>query len=701
MKRLIFSKPVLTFVLVAISVQSSFAQDTLSYVDLVQRLHDMEYLATPPEVGEASGNFSSFDRRSRYDSATSTYIAWGANGDGSGYIRKEGDDMVVFEKDGPSVIWRFWSALAKEGHIKIYIDHNEKPVVDKPFRDFFETVNNEVPPLNYPNMVMTLSRGRNHFLPISYNKHCKIVLSPNWGAYYHITYTDYPKTATVPSYAASFTKEENFTLAQTDRILGSRGYERKKYDNEIVDTLYLKVNGREEVTIKELTGNRAISYIRIDFDRSLSQEEQQKLIEDLWLSINWDEDKQPSVLTPMGMFFGSYPNVYSYRSLPVGVINHSFYSNWWMPFSRKARLKLINKGDKSHAVNFTIVSAPLKEAADSLMRFHAIWHKGLDAGQQSVSTRRGDILIADFEKDNYVGWTVTGNAFGKVPAKGTFPPQSEVSGYKGTHLVNSFLNGDASTGTMTSKKFLINRKYLNYLIGGGSHTNKTGIQLLVDGRVVRTATGMETEQLLPGSWDVSAYMGKLGVLKIIDLEPGGWGHILVDQISLSDQNIARTDGRWLDWAFLNIKGKGRFCGITLHIENTWEEPKQESESWWYGKWDKKTIDWWWGEGDEKFFVDGEKFPSTFGTGSEDYIGYAWSAEPPFSLFDSPFASQPFTPINGNGHTIVNRFHIADNVPFQKSFEGYLEKYKTNQWSETNVCLFDAVVYWYQIPEKID
>jgi len=26
-------------------------------------------------------------------------------------------------------------------------------------------------------------------------------------------------------------------------------------------------------------------------------------------------------------------------------------------------------------------------------------------------------------------------------------------------------------------------------------------------------------------------------------------------------------------------------------------------------------DFWWGEGDEKFSVDGEKFPSAFGTGS--------------------------------------------------------------------------------------
>jgi hypothetical protein len=46
-----------------------------------------------------------------------------------------------------------------------------------------------------------------------------------------------------------------------------------------------------------------------------------------------------------------------------------------------------------------------------------------------------------------------------------------------------------------------------------------------------------------------------------------------------------------------------------------------------GAWDKKNIDWWWGEGDEKFFVDGEQFPSTFGTGSEDYVGTPLSPLP--------------------------------------------------------------------------
>ena len=39
---------------------------------------------------------------------------------------------------------------------------------------------------------------------------------------------------------------------------------------------------------------------------------------------------------------------------------------------------------------------------------------------------------------------------------------------------------------------------------------------------------------------------------------------------------------------------------------------------------------WWGEGDQKIFVDGESFPSTFGTGTEDDYGYAYGSNRPFA-----------------------------------------------------------------------
>jgi hypothetical protein len=102
---------------------------------------------------------------------------------------------------------------------------------------------------------------------------------------------------------------------------------------------------------------------------------------------------------------------------------------------------------------------------------------------------------------------------------------------------------------------------------------------------------------------------------------------------------------------------------------------------------------WWGEGDEKFFVDGEKFPSTIGTGSEDYFGYAW-CDP--HLFQRPYHAQTMTE-NNRGHQSVLRWHISDNVPFHGSFEGCIEKYFKNDRGTLYAC----TVYWYLSPQGVD
>lgn len=151
-----------------------------------------------------------------------------------------------------------------------------------------------------------------------------------------------------------------------------------------------------------------------------------------------------------------------------------------------------------------------------------------------------DILIADFEGSDYGAWKTTGTAFGPGPARGTLPHQMEVSGYEGRGLVNSFFGGDGSTGTLASPSFVIQRKYINFLLGGGMHPGKTCINLLIDGKVVRTATGPNdrpggSERLDWHAWDVSDLRGKEAVIEIVDQATGGWGHINVDQIVQSDQ----------------------------------------------------------------------------------------------------------------------------------------------------------------------
>jgi sucrose-6-phosphate hydrolase SacC (GH32 family) len=153
-----------------------------------------------------------------------------------------------------------------------------------------------------------------------------------------------------------------------------------------------------------------------------------------------------------------------------------------------------------------------------------------------------DVLIADFEGANYGAWTVTGEAFGPGPARGTLPGQMPVTGFAGQRLVNSFHGGDTSTGTLTSPEFKIERKFIGFLIGGGKG-DKLALQLLVDGKVVRTATGPNdkpggSEALAQESWDVSEFTGKSAVIQIVDRATGGWGHINVDQIVQTDRKPA-------------------------------------------------------------------------------------------------------------------------------------------------------------------
>ncbi|MBB5814760.1 GH32 C-terminal domain-containing protein [Streptomyces collinus] len=147
-------------------------------------------------------------------------------------------------------------------------------------------------------------------------------------------------------------------------------------------------------------------------------------------------------------------------------------------------------------------------------------------------------VIGDFEGGSYGDWTKTGDAFGTAPATGTLPDQQQVTGWLGDGLANSYLNGDATTGTLTSPEFTIDKDYIDFLVGGGAHpaghANPTAVELVVGGKVVRSATGKDTETLNWAAWDVRDLAGKKARIEIVDDNTGGWGHINVDHIVLSD-----------------------------------------------------------------------------------------------------------------------------------------------------------------------
>jgi len=124
-----------------------------------------------------------------------------------------------------------------------------------------------------------------------------------------------------------------------------------------------------------------------------------------------------------------------------------------------------------------------------------------------------------------------------------------------------------------------------------------------------------------------------------------------------------------NYLFLDAVGRGHYVGCNLSI--------------------LQRAMGWWGEGDDMIFIDGEKFPSLYGTGSEDYFSDAWGMredENPF--YGCPLQEPDFR--TGSKATVY-RFHIPDPIPFKTSIRVTIEHGHANDRSD----YFSSVAYWYQ------
>lgn len=143
-------------------------------------------------------------------------------------------------------------------------------------------------------------------------------------------------------------------------------------------------------------------------------------------------------------------------------------------------------------------------------------------------------VIGDFEGGTWGdGWVGTGD----LAAAG--PTASALRSQVGARTADTFAGGgDAATGTITSPAFTLDRNFVHFLIGGGDHPlgvePATSVQLLIDGQPVRTATGDDSADLRRVEWDVREFAGRSAQFQILDDATGGWGHLIVDQVVLSD-----------------------------------------------------------------------------------------------------------------------------------------------------------------------
>jgi fructan beta-fructosidase len=223
-------------------------------------------------------------------------------------------------------------------------------------------------------------------------------------------------------------------------------------------------------------------------------------------------------------------------------------------------------------------------------------HPHIDGRSLDLTPPPGPVF-ADFEGSTYGdGWTTTGDFVGTGPVPGTIGDQQTVSGYLGTKLVNTFLDHDRSTGTITSPAFTISSDYIDLLVGGGNHpyptdlSGATAVNLIVGGQVVATASGQDSEAANWIAWNVAQYRGRSAQIQVVDQNTGGWGHILLDNIVFSgeaavpvstetsanlvvDGTIVRTatgaNTEALDWVGWDVRDLvGRPARVELIDKNT-------------------------------------------------------------------------------------------------------------------------------------
>ncbi|WP_309121492.1 DUF2961 domain-containing protein [Paenibacillus sp.] len=141
------------------------------------------------------------------------------------------------------------------------------------------------------------------------------------------------------------------------------------------------------------------------------------------LRMYWDGEEEPSVLSPLGDFFGQgWGEEYNFSSLPLAAAPHkgrALNCYFPMPFGAGARITLENDSESELASLYYYIDYERHESIpDSLGRFHAWWNReltevhpeegetewGVVAPQGKNATDRHNYLFADIEgKGHFVG----------------------------------------------------------------------------------------------------------------------------------------------------------------------------------------------------------------------------------------------------------------------------------------------------------
>jgi CubicO group peptidase (beta-lactamase class C family) len=193
---------------------------------------------------------------------------------------------------------------------------------------------------------------------------------------------------------------------------------------------------------------------------------------------------------------------------------------------------------------------------------------GAVSAQQPASTSE---VFADFESGTYEGWTLTGNCWIKEPHTAEAVPG--ITGFQGKRFLCTLHPklGTNATGKAVSREFTIEKPFINFLIGGGNYPGQACLNLVVDGKVVRTATGDDSAEMRPVKWNVEDLGGRRAFFEVVDTTISkARGYVMVDNVCLtvSDKQDDKRDlalQERLSQIVEDIRSSGRMPALVLAL----------------------------------------------------------------------------------------------------------------------------------------
>lgn len=299
----------------------------------------------------------------------------GGNDDGfSGahsFVRKEPDGLVIADLKGPGVIYRIWTPTPTDDIMEFYFDGETKPKISVKFRDLFTGT-------NFPFVRPIVGFGAGGFysyLPLPYEKSCKIVMKAQRVQFYQINYAVYPDNMQIESFSMTPSKQYLEHLDKAKALFASAGKDISSYTagDEAKIKSYKKdvsLKPASSATVFEIKRPGRIVGMRFSPAGVFKSKDR-----DIIIKGYFDNDKKPAILSPAGDFFGYAWGSPAMKSLMVGTSGDADYCYYPMPFDKSAKIQLVSERKQGTLdIKVEVLVAPAQRSQDE-GKFYALWRR--------------------------------------------------------------------------------------------------------------------------------------------------------------------------------------------------------------------------------------------------------------------------------------------------------------------------------------